>query len=210
MFWKDARKISLGRKLKISNILLFFLDDDSKLPYAQADWFVPVKAECEPGEKAVFLVGSGYSDVKMLYEIEHKNEIIKSEWLSVNNEQLRLEIPIDEKYRGNLGIHVTFVHSNRSYQHNATITVPWTNKELNISFETFRSKLIPGEKEEWRMKIAGKDKDKIAAEMVATLYDASLDAFRPHNWDFSIYPYFGTESPLECTRNCTDRNCAAL
>ena len=61
---------------------------------------------------------------------------------------------------------------------------------LDISFETFRNKLWPGQKEEWRLKIAGANKDKVAAEMVATLYDASLDAFRANGWSFSIYPSY--------------------
>lgn len=187
----EARmKDKFGQEVKDVKYFTLFSDHGIALPFVQTDWFVPVKDECEPGEKAVFLVGSGYSDTKVLYEIEHKNEIVKKEWLSLNNEQKRLEISVDEKHRGNLFVHITFVHSNRSYQHTALINVPWTNKDLDISFETFRDKLSPGDKEEWRMKISGKNKDKIAAEMVATLYDASLDAFKLHHWDFSIYPFF--------------------
>jgi len=185
-------KDKAGQEVKDIRYFTLYTETGSAIPLAQTDWFVPVKDQCEPGEKAVFLVGSGYKDVKMLYEIEHKNEIVKKEWISINSEQKRLEIPIEEKHRGNLSIHITFVHSSRNYQHTGHISVPWTNKNLDISFETFRNKLLPGEKEEWRMKIAGKDKDKVAAEMVATLYDASLDAFMPHGWDFSIYPgYWG-------------------
>src|SRR6185295_1021188 len=48
-------------------------------------------------------------------------------------------------------------------------------------------KLKPGSKEEWRLKINAKNGDKVAAEMVASMYDASLDAFVPHDWMFSIY-----------------------
>lgn len=184
-------KDKFGQEVKDIKYFTLFSDQGIKLPFVQTDWFVPVKDQCEPGEKAVFLLGSGYSDTKVLYEIEHKHEIVKKEWIRLNNEQKRIEIPIEEKHRGNLFVHITFVHSNRSYQHTEAIVVPWTNKDLDISFETFRDKLSPGEKEEWRMKISGKNKDKIAAEMVATLYDASLDAFRPHHWDFNIYPFFG-------------------
>ena len=184
-------KDKFGREVSDIEYFTLFSENDKALPYPQTDWFVPVKTTCEPGEKAVFLVGSGYSNVKALYEIDHKDEIVKKEWLSINNEQKRLEIPVEEKCRGNLSFHIVFVHSNRGYEHSALIKVPWTNKELDISFETFRSKVSPGEREEWRMKIAGKNKDKIAAEMAATLYDASLDAFTPHTWDFSIYPLYG-------------------
>jgi uncharacterized protein YfaS (alpha-2-macroglobulin family) len=191
-------KDKFGREVTDINYFTLFSENDKALPYPQADWFVPFKTSCEPGEKAVFLVGSGYNDVKMLYEIELKNEIIKKEWITIHNEQKRLEIPIEEKYRGNLSVHVTFVHSNRIYQHVANIDVPWTNKLLDVSFETFRSKLTPGEREEWRIKIAGKNKDKIAAEMVATLYDASLDAFAPHTWEFDIWPFYYSSCQWYC------------
>jgi hypothetical protein len=135
--------------------------------------------------------------VQVLYEIEHKNTIVTREWIRLSNEQKRIEIPITEQHRGNFGYHLTFIHGNRSYQHDGTISVPWTNKKLDISFETFRDKLAPGEKEEWRLKIAGPDKDKAAAEMVAGLYDASLDAFSPHGWYFSIWPNLWNGSAVE-------------
>lgn len=81
------------------------------------------------------------------------------------------------------------------------VVVPYTNKQLDISFETFRDKLIPGQKEEWKIKIkntsslgkSGGVGDKMAAEMMATLYDASLDVFKPNDWYFNIYNnYYST------------------
>jgi uncharacterized protein YfaS (alpha-2-macroglobulin family) len=59
---------------------------------------------------------------------------------------------------------------------------------LKITFETFRDKLNPGEKDEWRLKISGANKDKVMAEMVATLYDASLDTFMANSWYLSLFP----------------------
>ncbi|MCZ8285782.1 MAG: hypothetical protein O9353_10040, partial [Bacteroidia bacterium] len=76
---------------------------------------------------------------------------------------------------------------NRFYTRSNIITVPYTNKELDIQFETFRNKLLPGQAEEWKLILKDKKGEKAAAEMVATMYDASLDAFKPNNWYFGIY-----------------------
>ena len=181
---------AFGREVKDVRYFTLYDPAETALPYAQPDWFVPVKDQCEPGEKAVFLIGSGYPDVRILYEVEHKGSIVSQKRLQVSGGQRRIEIPIEEKHRGNLAVHFNFVKQNRSYRHDAIITVPWSNKELSIEFETFRSTLQPGEKEEWRLKITGPQKEKEAAEMAATLYDASLDAFKPHAWNFSIYPSY--------------------
>jgi len=46
----------------------------------------------------------------------------------------------------------------------------------------FTSKLQPGQKETWTLTVSGPAAQKSVAEMVATLYDESLDAFQQHNW----------------------------
>lgn len=63
-------------------------------------------------------------------------------------------------------------------------------KDLKITTKVFRNKLIPGEKESWELTISGKDKDKIAAEVLATLYDESLDEFAPNSYTFTPWKYF--------------------
>jgi uncharacterized protein YfaS (alpha-2-macroglobulin family) len=170
----------------VKNFELFSVNDKQP-PIATTDWFAPVKDQAEPGEKASFLIGTSLKDVRVLYEIEHRDVIVAKEWLTLSNEQKYIEIPVTEKHRGNFSVHVTFIKNNRVYKHQGTVTVPWTNKELSITFETFRNKLAPGQAEEWKLKIEGPKKDKIAAEMVAALYDASLDNFRMHQWGLSIY-----------------------
>ena len=98
-----------------------------------------------------------------------------------------LEIPVKEEYRGNIAVHYTMVKDSRLYHETAVIQVPYTNKQLDIQFETFRDKLQPGQTEQWKIKVSGKKADRVMAEMVATLYDASLDVFRPHSWYASFY-----------------------
>jgi hypothetical protein len=160
----------------------------SEVPANTINWFnLITTTPLEPGEKAKFIVGSKEENVQVLYEIEHKGEIVKKEFITLNKEQKLIEIPVEEKHRGNFSFHYVFVKGNRTYSQNGVITVPYTNKELDIEFETFRNKLIPGQQEEWKIKIKDKKGDKMAAEMMATLYDASLDAFKPNNWYFNIY-----------------------
>ena len=62
------------------------------------------------------------------------------------------------------------------------VDVPWTNKHLTVQWEHFVSKLEPARRRRGRPIITGPDAKRAAAEMVATLYDASLDAFRWHDW----------------------------
>ncbi|TAL61607.1 MAG: hypothetical protein EPN85_04435, partial [Bacteroidetes bacterium] len=180
-------KDKFGEEVKDVKYFTVYSSSATTIPTNNYDWFTALKSDGEPGAKAAFLIGTKAADTKVLFETEHKNEIVKKEWITLNAEQKKIEIPIEEKHRGNFAYHLVFVKHGRAYSHDVTVTVPYTNKELDIQFETFRSKLIPGQKEEWKVKIRSKKGDKIASEMLATMYDASLDAFRPNNWYFNIY-----------------------
>lgn len=181
-------KDTYGEDVKEIKYFTVYSNSGSELPGNNIDWFNMITIRpVEPGSKAKFVIGSKENNVKVLYEIEHKGEIVKKEYITLNKEQKLIEIPVEEKHRGNFSFHCVFIKNNRSYMHDGVITVPYTNKELDIEFETFRNKLLPGQQEEWKVKIKDKKGDKIAAEMMATLYDASLDAFKPNYWYFDIY-----------------------
>lgn len=183
----EARtKDKYGEEVKDIKYFTLFSSKEEQVPSAMIDWFSELDMKGEPGDKARFIIGSK-EKVNILYEIEHKRAISSKQWINIEGDQKTIEIPIEEKHRGNFAFHCVFVKNNRVYQHDGLVTVPYTNKELDITFETFRNKLQPGQQEEWKLKLKGKKGEKVAAEMVAALYDASLDAFRPNNWYMNIY-----------------------
>ncbi len=197
--WKPGVYVAKGKStdrngtpVTVTRYFTLYSAKKGTLPRPTPDFFVAVRNSGEPGSTAAFLVGSGYSNVTILYEIEHHNTITRAGKVEISNGQKLITIPIEEQHRGGFILHTVFMHQNRCYRHSSTVSVPWSNKELALSFETFRDKLTPGEKEQWRIKIAGKKGEQVAAEMVAALYDASLDAFTSHWWDFSIYPVYNS------------------
>ncbi|MDI6739126.1 MAG: alpha-2-macroglobulin family protein, partial [Candidatus Edwardsbacteria bacterium] len=136
----------------------------------------------EVGKDLNVLWGTGYQSGRALVEVEHRGKTLKRYWTGKQATQHTFTIPVVEDYRGGFTVRVTQVRENRAYINNLPIFVPWDNKELVITAETFRDKLQPGEKETWKFRIKGKKKEIAAAEMAATLYDFSLDQFYPHSW----------------------------
>jgi uncharacterized protein YfaS (alpha-2-macroglobulin family) len=179
-----------GTAIEFSRFFTLFKPNAYKVPLKEAAWLYIEEKSYEPGDTTLLYLGTAEKDVKALYELEYDGSIIHSEWTDLNDEQKKIEIPIKEDYRGNLIVHLTLIKNNESHILSKKIQVPWTNKQLSIAFETFRDKIIPGAPETWKLKIAGPNGDAVVAEMLASMYDASLDAFLPHSWDFSIYPSF--------------------
>lgn len=187
-------KDKYGEEIEIKKYFTVY-DLKADLPTNMLSFHEIEKNKYEPGEVAKLYFGSAYREVKVLHEIEFKNEIIDRKWLTVNQVK-QLQLKIEEKHRGNIGYHLSFVKDNRNYTTVQNINVPWSNKDLKFEYSTFRDKLKPGQEEEWRIKISGNKKDKVAAEMVAAMYDASLDQFAPNFWNLNMYPTHSTNQYL--------------
>ncbi|MDQ8181929.1 alpha-2-macroglobulin family protein [Pelagicoccus sp. SDUM812005] len=149
---------------------------------------------CEPGQTFSALWGTGYSEGQAYIEILSQGRSLQSYWSETGHSQALIEFPITEAHRGGITLRTTFVRENRSYTETKRINVPWTNKQLAVKWERFRSKLKPGEAETWTATLSGPDAERAAAEMVAGLYDASLDQYRTHNWIQSFASEFRHEA----------------
>jgi uncharacterized protein YfaS (alpha-2-macroglobulin family) len=150
---------------------------------------VPQSQTVAPGEIAAVHIASGYDNVHIIQQEQRVQDGTSTTSFKYNGMPRSWTRTITEADRGGIGLGWVMVKDNRVYMQQSYVRVPYTNKELNISWATHRDKLLPRAKETWTMTVRGDKKDQIAAEMVAGLYDASLDAFRPHQWNIAgLYP----------------------
>jgi len=147
-----------------------------------ANHFDAPRWSLEPGESFVALWGTGYNTGRAFVELECRGELLRAWWTDPNRTQEIIEQQVTEDMRGGFTLRVTYVRENRLYLNERIVNVPWTNKQLTIRWESFRSLLEPGQEEIWTAIITGPDASKAVAEMVAGMYDASLDQYLQHSW----------------------------
>lgn len=178
---------SKARPVELEYYFQVYDSQAGKLPSGVAHWGRLEETRLEPGQQAQLQIATGYRQQPVLLEITRGTEVLRQEWITANDWE-RIRYKVKEADRGNLHFLLTSNRNNREDQQSFTLEVPFSNKKLDISYETFRDHLLPGEQEEWRIKISGPDKEAAAAEVVATLYDASLEQFASNTWSFPIYP----------------------
>jgi len=156
------------------------LFDKPSAPLGQNDWVVAAG-------KNAFYLGTGKTS-NILMEQFNDNRLVFSKWLHLKGRiQQAISIPVDTD--GQQSVQFLTFFQNREYTYQEVISTPQVAPKLNIKFLTFRDKLQPGEKEQWKLQISGNDAEQ--AEMVASLYDASLDALSNRNtWLTAIMPNF--------------------
>lgn len=177
----DGQPVSFERRFTWLNT-----SEDAPLS-ADFLWSQISPEKAEPGQNVELHLSSGVT-ATVIVEVELKDEIVQREELRLNQERTTLKIPVTDACRGNFGIHIHTVYQNRFYKQSHTVEVPYSNKKLNVEWETFRDQLLPGAEEKWTAKITGPDGEPFSAEMLAGMYDASLDALGfPNQW--SLNPF---------------------
>jgi hypothetical protein len=175
-----------GETVKDTRYVEIYDEKSKQLSYPRYLW-TEAADEIEPGEKTGVLLGTSADNVFVVQQLNKRpgsNQPAKNSFsiIKLNNEKRFFDLSATEADRGGYGVAYLFVKHNRFYQFNQTVVIPWTNKELKIEYASYRDKTLPGSEEVWKLKLSGYKNEKVAAEMLASMYDASLDQFNPHNW----------------------------
>ena len=166
---------------------VFSLDD--KRPAAETDdWFF-ASAQQFPndGSPVTVQVGSSDKNVHIVYSIFAGERIVESGAVERSNELLNRKFTYDETMGGGLLLTFAWVKNGKAYIHNTTIKRPTPDKNLKLTWQTFRNRLEPGQQEEWTLTVMAPDGTPADAQLLATLYDKSLDQLAPLSW--SMVPY---------------------
>lgn len=182
------------KNITYQTILYLYSLEDKQPPYPTYYWCVEEKTECTPGEEAKILLGSSAKEVYVLYEIYSDQKFMERKRLILNNSNTTLSIPYKENYGQTAEVIISYIKDEKSFQNNITLTRKKVSKKLNITTKTFRDHLVPGQQEEWSFVIKTAQGKAIVSEMMVSMYDASLDAIRPHNWNF--YPIYNEYSTV--------------
>lgn len=169
------------------------------------------EVEKEPGEKASLIIGSAAKNVFLVQHQVKKDGRSTFQFDTLNQSARTYEFPVKEEDRGGFGSVWFFVKNNRVFSNREIISVSWKNKELDIHLSSFRNKTLPGSKETWKIEIRGNQKEKQAAEMLASMYDVSLDQFYAHYWSIPfLWESFNKDLSWNSNENFTSQKAYTL
>ncbi|WP_293788521.1 alpha-2-macroglobulin [uncultured Pedobacter sp.] len=154
------------------------------------EWITPEITVVKPNESAVFRLAGLTENSKAYYEVYYRDSIAEKVWINLSPKQTIVKIQPNVNDEDGFAVQFTMVHQGTVYNSMQQVKIVDPQKELNIRFLTFRDKLQPGEKESWKLQISNNKGEKQMAEMLATLYDASLDELRPMDWNTNLQTSF--------------------
>lgn len=201
-------KDKYGQVVKDEIKTTLYNSDDKTLDDNQLFSISSDKPTYKSGETAIVTLASAAENLSVTVNIEKDHKVIKTHVIQLNNNKKTISVPVETKDLGGFVVNYSFAAFNSFQSGSLNIAVPYPRADLEIQTKTFRDKLQPGTDETWSFKIKGPQGEKVSAELLASMYDASLDQFKPHTWSFNPInnPVYYSSNQSNANRSFGTRN----
>ena len=183
----------------LSRQFVAFSLDEQRTPIETDDWFyVSDRQFPNDGSPVTLQVGSSAKDVHIVYTIIAGDTVIESGSVDKSNALVNRRFTYRDDYGNGLLLTFAWVKAGIVYTHQTTIRRPLPDKTLKMQWQTFRDRLTPGQQEQWTLTILSPDGKPVQAQMMATLYDKSLDQLVAHQWSLTPYVWLPIANTAWC------------
>ena len=185
-----SAKDDKGRNVTAKENFVLYSYNDKQPPIESNEWLVEKKTTFSVAQSAEIAFGVSAKDVIVLYEIASNNCVFERRQIRFNNSIEKFSIPYKKEYNKNAVVSFTYIIDEKPYTQQIVLTKEDEKKDLNLKFEVFRDKLKPGQQEEWRISVKDNIGKPAFSELLASMYDSSLDKLNsPNPWNLITASY---------------------
>ncbi len=159
---------------------------DTKRPVDKSEPLFAYERFADKRDSVHVMIGSPCKGVTLFVDELAEGKLLRSQRYELSDSVMHFDYAYRPDYGDGLTVYYAFVHDETLYTHRVFVQKPVPEKKLNLSWQTFRSRLQPGQDETWTLRVTNPDGSPAASQVMAVLYDASLDALGGTlSWTFS-------------------------
>ncbi|WP_294617365.1 alpha-2-macroglobulin family protein [uncultured Bacteroides sp.] len=200
----DGKKTGSGKDT--IDIVLFSLADPRPVVFSET-FLYKKNVEFDAGHPAEFYFGTSVKDAYVLVDVFGSKGRLESGAILLSDSIVRMEYPYREEYGEGVSVQFTFVKNGERSGCRVELRKRLPRRTLDMKWEVFRDRLRPGQEEEWKLVVKTPQGHPAAAEVLAMMYDASLDRICKHNQSLGVYyypyiPHYNWHLGYNATRHC--------
>ena len=178
-----------GRESEGQSDFTLFSMNDNRIPVKEALWTYQDSHRFEEGKPVTLKIGTAETDVCLFYDVFSGDKHLESKRFLLTDSLLTLRLENRSEYAEGVLVQCLVMKEGSVYEQNLTISPAEKKRDLQLRWETFRDRLRPGDREEWRLRVTLPDGTPADAELLATMYDKSLDKYQRLYWPIGV-PHF--------------------
>ncbi len=172
---------SLGHQVSTERTFTLFSKYDTCPPGHAPLFYHEERTEVAEGETASFYIGTSLKDAYMQVNVFTDGKRIESRALQLSDTLMHVEMPYLPAYGESVSIMFNLLREGQLYSQTVILKKKQPDTRLDMKWQVFRDRLRPGQEEEWRLVVSNPQGMPAAAEVLALMYDASLDKlYRNH------------------------------
>ena len=175
--------------------------NDTQLVSHQDLWLYCPDGTFSADHSGKMQVGSSLNDVNIFWRVVAADAVRQQGILHITNELTHLEIPYSEAMGDGATVYLTFIKEGKVYNKSQTLRRVLSENELRWQWTSFRDRVHPGDTETWTLRITQPDGSPAPANLMATVYDASLDAIAQHSWNLELSRFYNITNMPWMIRN---------
>lgn len=156
---------------------------DKKPPIKTNQWLIEKNTTFKnDGSPVEVIFGTSNKDMYILYQLYDNKTVFERQYVKLSDANKLFKVPYKAEYGDEIYMSFTLVKDGQFVHNNVLLTkeVEKADTDLKIKLEVFRDKLRPGDEETWTIKVTDSKDAPVISELLASMYDSSLD---------KIYPY---------------------
>jgi len=175
----------------IDREFVVFTMQDKKAVVEIHDWFYASADEFNADGRPVYVqLGASDSLLHVFYTVFSGDRVLENGTMTLRDELHTRQFTYKPEYGDGILLNYAWVKGGILYRHSVSLRHPKKDTRLLMKWTTFRDRLTPGQKEEWTLSVTRLDGTPATAQLLATLYDKSLDQLRSHSWSLSMPIYY--------------------
>lgn len=168
---------------------IFRFTDKNPAEYTRSFFYQSAGLFPADGKPVTIMLGSSDKDVHVLYSIisggGKNGEVLEEGAVDISDSYYTRNFTYRPEYGNGLAVAVAWVKEGKTYSYRYEIRRPEPDNKLKLEWTTFRDKLTPGQKEEWTLTVKRANGTAADAQLMATMFDKSLDQITRYNPVFS-------------------------
>lgn len=198
---KMQSKDDRGNEITAEKDFVLFSYSDKRPPFKTNEWLVVKNSTFSSNKPAEIILGAT-DNINALYELWQENRLLERKWVNINNENRLFTIPYKSEYKKNVTLMLTYVKDEKFYHHSTQLVPEKGKTELDVTLDVFRDKIRPGANEEWRLLLKDANGSPVAAEILASMYDFSLDQiYSAPKWMLSLPQFYNYRTAVSLERD---------
>ena len=134
-------------------------------------------------------IGTTLKEAWIFLSMIHHDKVFLDTLMAVSDTAFVWEVPYKEEYGDGISVQAALYHRGLVAA-SVSLHLSLPEKNLYGHWETFRNRVRPGQQEEWKLSLRCADGTPAKANVMLSMFDASLDAIRSHRMNFSVlYTY---------------------